>query len=913
VAPDRPTGDRAFVGRHGELALISSCVSAASEGRAQVIWVEGEAGAGKTALVRHLIGHLPADFSVLRAQGDELAVDVSLAVASQLGPIVSDGPFAAGLELLELFAARQDAGPLAAVVEDLHWADTPSRQALLTVARRLGEDRVVIVVTTRPGAASDDGWDRFSLDTDHCRRITLGALTVSEVAELGRRNGVSMTSRDAERLHAHTNGHPLYVRTLFSELAPEQLAGGDGSLPAPRSLASTTLARLSELPPEARVLAAALAVVNQRTPLAVAGRIAGLPQPTRALEALLTTGFVTWSPGEMQVPVEFSHPLYRTAVYDDLSPTRRQQLHRAAAEILDPGAALSHRVVASDSVDDDLADEIDAAARREVASGALALAARYLLWASPLSSGRDRAEHRLLEAVRLLLADGQTARASVLGDQVEACREGPLRSLVLGTLAWEAGDAATAEQWLLRVGTLADHDGSDDDVAAAALARLGILCCFQVRGQDAIEAGSGALALGPTDPEVERDAWIALASGEAMLRGADAGLVRLAERLPASEAVRAADVDLLVTRGTLGFYAGLTMAAIADLRVAVRLARTASTAAFLPRAHLHLTQLLFRSGDWDEALVHAHVALVLVTDERRVWMEAQVHAALGRLLASRGEWDASTQHLAVARSAAAVLNTFEAVCTVRIAEAGLALARQDPGGVVEALAPLARSDDPLASTMFTSLGWWPTLVIALLDRGDLDAADVQVGLFEQAVEARGLDFRARLVELRARLALARGRLDEAVSEFERAISLFGPDESLLDRALLLQAFGRLLHARGTRKDAVDRLRSAHELLAGVNAEPFRRRAEADLAACGIRSAPETAQSPLALTDRERDVAALVARGMTNREVSAELYISDKAVEYHLRNIFGKLGISSRRDLRGRFQPGSPDEDQAEVL
>ncbi len=156
--------------------------------------------------------------------------------------------------------------------------------------------------------------------------------------------------------------------------------------------------------------------------------------------------------------------------------------------------------------------------------------------------------------------------------------------------------------------------------------------------------------------------------------------------------------------------------------------------------------------------------------------------------------------------------------------------------------------------------------------------------------------------LRARVAVAEGRPAEATSGFEEAIALLGPDDLMLDRALLHHAFGRLLLAQGNRRKASDQLRVAYELLTRSGAEPFRRRVEVDLEACGIRggsSASGRVRSALALTDREHDVATLVAKGRSNREAAAELYMSEKAVEYHLGNVFAKLGIRSRRQLRDR--------------
>lgn len=892
------TGERAFVGRGAELAAVGQSVRAAAGGTARVVWIEGDAGSGKTALARRIVADLPRDYQLVQAEADELAADEWLAVAAQLGPLTAASAFAAGLELLERFSRRQDDGPVAVLVEDLHWADAASRQALLTVGRRLDQDRVVLLVTSRPGSGAADGWERFSQDPDRCLRVQLGALAPAEVAELAARAGKRLAGPDAERLHRHTQGHPLYVRTLLNELSPQQLATTDGNLPAPRSLASATIARLAGLPADARALASALAVVNTRVPLGTAARVAGVPRPAPALESLLGTSLVRWMPSEAGTPVEYAHPLYRAAVYADLSPVRRQELHRMAAGVLQPGAALAHRVAAADVVDDELADELDAAAGAETGQGTADLAVRYLLWASPLSSRRDAAELRLLRAARLLLANGQTVRAAALRPQVTVCGDGPLRSLVLGMLAWQEGDAS-AEQWLSRVVTAADDAPGDPQVLAAALAELGLLYTTQGRSREAIESASRALAQDPASHRVEQASWQVLATGEAQLRGAPAGLTRLAERLPeAAGAVRPTDCDLLVTRGSIGFYAGRVSAAAADLRAVVRLARRGSVVVQLPRAHLHLADLLIQLGEWDEAQVHARVALSLVSDERRVWMQAQAHATLGGLLAWRGAWDAATEHVTAALDAAAALGTTEAVFKARIAQAALGRARHQPELVTAALRPLAGNGDVTRIPMYTSLAWWLPLIQAIIDSGDPGAAEQQLNELERAAGARGLNLRARITGLRARVAQASGRPDEAHGYFETAIALLGPDDPALDQAQLRHAFGRLLLARGDRRGAVEQLRPAHELLERLGAEPFRAPVQADLALCGVRPADQAAQSPMTLTDRERDVAVLVAKGMTNREVAAELYVSVKAVEYHLRHVFDKLGVTSRRALRG---------------
>jgi predicted ATPase len=158
-----PVSERAFVGRDAELAAVAACVDAAVAGQAQVVWIEGPAGSGKTALLREVLARLPAACQVLQAEADELAGEVPLDVLGRFAPISAGSAFAAGMELLALLGAAQDAGPVAVMVEDLHWADAASCQALLTVARRLDRDKVVVLISSRPGPRAD-GWERFCRD-----------------------------------------------------------------------------------------------------------------------------------------------------------------------------------------------------------------------------------------------------------------------------------------------------------------------------------------------------------------------------------------------------------------------------------------------------------------------------------------------------------------------------------------------------------------------------------------------------------------------------------------------------------------------------------------------------------------------------------------------------------------------------
>lgn len=339
-----------------------------------MVWIEGEAGFGKTALIRQVVGTLAEDFVVISAEADELSRERPFGVAAQLGATGATDSLAAGLELLRSAGERQDHRPVLIVVEDVQWADVGSRQALATMARRLDAESVALVLTSRPGGADTDGWDRIVNDEMRCCTIYLEAVSEKQVGEWANRLGIGLTDGQAVRLHRHTGGHPLYVKTLLHELSPEQLKSSTHDLPAPRSLASATIAALAELPRDANQLASALAVLGQRTALAVVARVAAVAQLATALESLLKTGFVRWFSDQKDTPVDFTHPLYRLAVYEDLSPTRRQALHRAAATHLGRVAGWPHRVAAADSADDDLAEELDEGAADEIRRGNAGLA-----------------------------------------------------------------------------------------------------------------------------------------------------------------------------------------------------------------------------------------------------------------------------------------------------------------------------------------------------------------------------------------------------------------------------------------------------------------------------------------------------------------------------------------------------------
>jgi DNA-binding CsgD family transcriptional regulator len=234
------------------------------------------------------------------------------------------------------------------------------------------------------------------------------------------------------------------------------------------------------------------------------------------------------------------------------------------------------------------------------------------------------------------------------------------------------------------------------------------------------------------------------------------------------------------------------------------------------------------------------------------------------------------------------------VASACVAEATLAWAQSDWEAVLGALAPLRKDNLDVLTANFDPIGWRLQEAEAYLATGQLAEAALTLDEAENA-PARPPAMAVDIHRLRAALAVAEGRSDEARARFTTGLS--EPADRSLGHALLATAYARFLRTGGNRRAAIHWLRSAHDTLAGLGARPFQAACDAELSACGVRiSGPPVAGNPHGLTAKEQTVARLVAQGLSNREVAAELYLSAKAIEYHLTNIFAKLGITSRRQV-----------------
>jgi DNA-binding CsgD family transcriptional regulator len=885
-----------FVGRQSELAVLAERLAAAETGRPQVVYVEGEAGAGKSALLSQFLGSL-TNAVVLEVTGDEAETLLPYGVIDQLRPrVVTEpgaDPMAAGARLLDLLDRLQgDGQAVVLVIDDLQWADRPSSRAVLFALRRLRADKVLAVLSTRAGELADPGWVRFVGGDSRVTRMRLGGLSPGELTELAAGLGLGVLSqRGASRLAAHTEGNALYCRALLDEIGIAGLsAPGERGLPAPRHLSAVILARVAALPAATQSLLAAASVLGQHAPIPAIASVARLPDAQDDMDAAVAAGLLTeGDPAELA----FTHPVYRAAIYADLSPASRRDLHARAAEVVAGRARLAHRVAASVGPDEALARELEGSARASAAAGDAAASAWALEQAAALSAAAADRESRLLDAALALLNAADTpAAARVLA----SCQASSARRDALTGLLGVFTGSPSAEGRLLAAWQAHDRE-SESEIGARAATSLANWMVLAGRPDQALMWSDRAVGGTVAGSALRAMARTAQAYAFAAASRSPEGLAALGFLPVSGNEVPMSETDALVMRGMLKVYVDDLPGAIADLGVASARLRTGLPSTYPGPCLAHLSDAHFRRGDWDAAVTHAQLATSLAQDTDRPVDLARAHARAAQVLAFRGQWSAARAHISAARAAAERLPLVMAVASAAVAGASLAFARGDLAGVLLATEPVRATGVPGVGGRPGIFNWRAMEADALTGLGRLDDAEAALGDFGSAIPPAGLAS-AALAQARCQgnLAVARGHAAQAEAAFTRAHSFEAAVPMPFEHALLSLDDGRRLRAAGNRPAAVAQLEKAHQLFSGLGADPYVQACATELAAMQVTAATGSPGALLGLSRSELAVARLVATGLTNREVAGELFVSVKTVEYHLRNSYIKLDITSRRAL-----------------
>jgi DNA-binding CsgD family transcriptional regulator len=886
-----------FVGRQSELRILGERLAAAGKGHPQVVYVEGEAGGGKSTLLSRFLGSLP-DAVVLEVGGDEAETLLSYGIIDQLQPgaLTDPGtdPMAAGARLLDLLDRLQAGGRIVVLaVDDLQWADRPSSRALLFALRRLRADKVLVVVATRADSRADPGWARFVSGDARVTRMRLGGLSPRDLTELADALGLGVLSQHgATRLAAHTEGNALYCRALLDEIGIAGLsAAGDRGLQAPRELSAVILARVAALPATAQSFLAAASVLGQHAPIPAIASVAGLPDAQNDVDAAVAAGLLAEAASEPELT--FTHPLYRAAIYADLSPTSRRELHARAAAVAAGRARLAHRVAASLGPDETLAAELEASARATAAAGDAGASAWALEQAAALSSAAADRESRLLDAAAALLNAADTPAAARVLASCQA--PGARRDALTGLLGVFTG-SPNAEARLLAAWQAHDPE-TEPEIGARAATSLANWMVLSGRPDQALTWADRAVGSTVPGSALRTMALTARAYAFAAASRSTEGLAALGFLPVSGNEVPMSETDALIMRGMLNVYVDELPGALADLGVAAARLRAGVPSTYPGPCLAHLSDAHFRRGDWDAAVTHAQLATSLAEDTDRPLDLARAHARSAQVLAFRGHWPAAQAHVRAAQAAAERLPLVLAVAAAATAGASLAFARGDLAGVLHAT-------EPVRATRLLGVGgrpgifnWRAIEADALIGLGRLDAAETALGEFEDAIPQRGLASAAlALARCRGNLAVASGQASQAEAAFARGHLIEAAVLMPFEHALLSLDDGRRLRAAGNRPAAVAQLEEAHRIFSGLGADPYVQACATELAALQVAAATGSSAAVLGLSRAELAVARLAASGLTNREVAGQLYVSVKTVEYHLRNSYIKLDITSRREL-----------------
>ena len=891
-----------FVGRGTHLRELENNLARAQAGTTALICVEGPPGIGKTSLIHAFLSQA-CPTVVVEAQGNSDEADLAFGVLSQLARSAS---VRSGIQLAELEKAATDADPIVlgrvlldglaelqtlgvvvVVVEDLHWVDERSATALRFALRRLNGDRVLAILSTRPGPSvwADEGWRQ--LITDRGSRLRLGGLDVQELGQMVLAvTGVIAGPDGANRLFEHTGGNPLYARCVIEELDPAELKSGSGPLKVPGSLASIFVARLAQCGVEAIALVSAAAVLGERSPLVHVVSLAEIDHPAEALDEAVSAGLVVEDVGPHRHELAFSHPLVRAAIYDDLGPARRVALHAAAARIVGGRAGMAHRVASVLGPDERLAADLAIDAEAALSTGSLSSAALSMWQAAEVSADPDRRDERMLRAFEIWLEAGDLHEVTVRRDHLEGLAPRWRSDQVAGTLAFLEGRSADAMRLLSRARTRTRGEDVDDDIADELDALLVSTLLLECDWDEALRRiGASCSEKGLMTIYVE-----AMALGQAG-RGSEALALLdlnsagspLGEPLDPLRAVAAC----LVRTWTDDPIGGRRI-------IETALGAYGTNDSLMPTLQCVRAEACLRAGNLDEATASTELALsVLSATGRDIGLQAADILAVAAAAASiRGDWDLAERM--VTRTEALAKAGTARWWQVRAAQAGwcLSSARDDGDGMLRS----ARALDEAATLAEPgTLACGPALAEALWRAGRLEEAIGPLELYElQAATVGRASAVVDSARVRGLIVADSGNVESALMSFEAAVAAADSLTSPFCSARFFAAYGAVLARAGKKPEALKSLRRAHATFEAIGATPYRERLDQALRRLGQR--PSSRAHDQRLTATESLVARLVASGLSNREVAEHLVISRKGVEYHLGHVYSKMNVRSRTQL-----------------
>jgi tetratricopeptide (TPR) repeat protein len=898
-------------GRRRERTALAEMLERARTGSSAILVVRGDPGIGKTRLLEHVV-EAASGFRVLRAAGVESEMELTYSGLYQLcGPLLGqverlpgpmreglqvafgrmqgDAPdrFLIGLGVLNLLAHAADEGPVLCLIDDAQWLDRSSLQTLAFVARRLMAERVAMVFAVRSSVRELDGLPDLAVSPLHGRDAR--ALLSAAIP-------VPLDPDVKDRIVAEADGNPLALLQLSTSVRPGQLAGGFASparAPVTSRIENAFLQQVELLPePTRRLLLTATA--EPTGDLSLLWRAAGFQQvPAAAGAPAEYAGLV-----EFSSPVRFRHPLVRSAIYRAASSEARRAAHQALADatdpIVDPDRRAWHRAHAAGGPDEAIAGELESSAGRAQARGGLAAAASFLEKAAELTPDQSRRSERALAAAEAHVQAGSFDAAQAMIALAEAATLDELGrakvDLLRAQLAFVPLRGGNPALLLLQAARRLEQ--IDADLGCSTYREAMTAAIFA--GRLAVPGGSKrdvaeAVRAAPKPARPLRTHELLLEGLAANFADGYAAAVPLVQQaLSGLDDLRSVEEELrwlwLASVAAILVWDDARWDSLSDRHVQVT--RDSGALIELPLALTQRSYVLLRVGDLSGASTMVDEAETVVGATGSVLTPYGTLA----LAAYRGEEIRGTALATVTTEEAATRG--EGIGLAVAAWAGAVL-YNGLGNYEKALvaAEQAATD---ASDIGPAMWALVELVEAAARTGAMDRARDAVGRLAETTTLAGTDWGLG-VAARSRALVQEGEAADAL--YLEAIDRLGRSRMRVELARAELLYGEWLRRRGSRTAAREHLRAAYDMLSQMGVEGFADRARRELAAIGETVRVRKQDRFAELTGQELQIARLVSEGRTNQEISTKLFISPRTVEWHLGNVFAKLGVTSRKVLR----------------
>jgi len=891
----------------GLTAAAEAAIASARAGVPTVLLVEGAAGTGKTTFLddvrEEALGfhELYAEglqgsarpFSVLQQWG---ALPVDLRVQQQVSPFV----------VAQWLRARIDqmptSNPLLLRLDDLHWADPESVEALTWLLKRAMGDRLLVTVGARVLPTGEHvAWQRWVRSAGSVSRVVLTGLPQDAAVELVQRRWPAVSHAVAVALWTHTAGNPLYLTALLKEYRAGELAQAR-VLPAPAEYAQLTAATMGRLDPDGVALVEAAAVLGSGwSPLSLLAELAGVPDASAAAQPAVDAGLLQVQSVDGALSARTHHALTGAAVYQHIPLTRRRSLHRrAAAAIPDTTSVFENRMAAADSWDEKLADELARAADELHRARSHRLAAQYLRWSSTLTADPRLRLQRTLDALFDQALSPDRSRVPAGLDDVDGGGEPIRTALARGTYAalsgrWDEavrvlGPAArrltAADDPLLRhrvevlLGWAQLIAGAPADTVLSTVARAARPGALDPAIEFFTFYSAGIAAARATTVEALADGLIGLpdnpgdsAPGQSLLlqwRG-DLRTFRgfLSEgredRIESNKRTYSGglvDISHGGNHGILGVSQWFT-GQWARAQIAFRLATEVSGGALMPIARTYTPLYACGVGDFAQADR-------LIAEAEQVLVEMP--------------WQEAVQSLLILR-------------VVRAHAGGQLDERHDVLGDLRRRWPHALVDTGLVSSL-----WLMHAIMAAGWAGDLDQANRWILQMLQPAEVAPW-VPAAAAWQRGQIARQQGDAESALSHLREAADGRTADIPLY-RAHILGDLADAARAVGGTVEADSAAASAAALYRKLGATPYLERLVVPAQRPGDAGPRPPGPAVHGWSDREQEVVALVSAGMSYAQIGRELFITRSTVGFHLSNIYAKAGVQTRHGLVALTRAGA---------